>query len=155
MRKVVAFPRLNLSSFYLWLAGTAFFLIALFSTGLDTGWTFLHSLFDIDSRPSCRCDHGCVYSGFSSIFKGLNFIVTINTMRPPGMTWFRMPFVPVGNLFHLDYSGSCDTSSWYHRVVACARVCSEDRYLRPSLQSVTQLLSNTSSGSTLIPPFTS
>ncbi len=89
--KDVAFPRLNLGSFYLWICGAAFFLFSLFATGLDTGWTF-YTPYSIESRgPVVAATMGVFVLGFSSIFTGLNFIVTINTMRPPGMTWFRMP----------------------------------------------------------------
>ncbi|MEI7457941.1 MAG: cbb3-type cytochrome c oxidase subunit I [Pirellula sp.] len=89
--KDVAFPRLNLSSFYLWVGGALFFLFSLFATGLDTGWTF-YTPYSIESRgPVVAATMGVFVLGFSSIFTGLNFIVTINTMRPPGMTWFRMP----------------------------------------------------------------
>ena len=89
--KDVAFPRLNLGSFYLWIAGAIFFLFSLFATGLDTGWTF-YTPYSIESQgPVIAATLGVFILGFSSIFTGLNFIVTINTMRPPGMTWFRMP----------------------------------------------------------------
>ena len=89
--KDVAFPRLNLGSFYLWIGGAMFFLFSLFATGLDTGWTF-YTPYSIESRgPVVAATMGVFVLGFSSIFTGLNFIVTINTMRPPGMTWFRMP----------------------------------------------------------------
>ncbi|MFO0940630.1 MAG: cbb3-type cytochrome c oxidase subunit I [Pirellulales bacterium] len=89
--KDVAFPRLNLCSFYLWVIGAIFFLVALLSTGLDTGWTFYTPYSTQTSGPVVAATMGVFILGFSSIFTGLNFIVTINTMRPPGMTWFRMP----------------------------------------------------------------
>jgi cytochrome c oxidase subunit I len=89
--KDVAFPRLNLGSFYLWVCGAIFFLCALFYTGLDTGWTFYTPYSTQTRGPVVAATMGVFVLGFSSIFTGLNFIVTINTMRPPGMTWFRMP----------------------------------------------------------------
>lgn len=89
--KDVAFPRLNLGSFYLWLTGAVFFLFALVYTRLDTGWTF-YTPYSLESKgPIVAATMGVFILGFSSIFTGLNFIVTINTMRPPGMSWFRMP----------------------------------------------------------------
>ena len=89
--KDVAFPRLNLFSFYLWVGGAIFFLVALLVTGLDTGWTF-YTPYSLESKgPVVLATLAVFILGFSSIFTGLNFIVTINTMRPPGMTWFRMP----------------------------------------------------------------
>jgi cytochrome c oxidase subunit 1 len=90
--KDVAFPRLNLCSFYLWVIGTGFLLWAILSgRGLDTGWTFY-------TPYSIQTDTGVIYAtfgafvlGFSSIFTGLNFLVTVNTMRAPGQGWFKMP----------------------------------------------------------------
>ena len=89
--KDVAFPRLNLSSFYLWVFGLFFFISALLSSGLDTGWTFYTPYSTTTDTSVIFATMGAFILGFSSIFTGLNFIVTINTMRPPGMTWFRMP----------------------------------------------------------------
>ena len=89
--KDVAFPRLNLSSFYLWIFGALFFISALFASGLDTGWTFYTPYSTTSNSSVILATMGAFILGFSSIFTGLNFIVTINTMRPPGMTWFRMP----------------------------------------------------------------
>ncbi|MFK7734965.1 MAG: cbb3-type cytochrome c oxidase subunit I [Pirellulaceae bacterium] len=89
--KDVAFPRLNLSSFYLWVAGAIFFLTAMLYTGLDTGWTFYTPYSTSTNGPVVAATLGVFILGFSSIFTGLNFIVTINTMRPPGMEWFKMP----------------------------------------------------------------
>jgi len=89
--KDVAFPRLNLSSFYLWVVGAIFFLTALLYTGLDTGWTFYTPYSTTTQGPVVAATMGVFVLGFSSIFTGLNFIVTINTMRPPGMSWFKMP----------------------------------------------------------------
>jgi cytochrome c oxidase subunit 1 len=89
--KDVAFPRLNLCSFYLWIAGAICFIAALLSTGLDTGWTFYTPYSTTTQTSVVAATFGAFILGFSSIFTGLNFIVTINTMRPPGMTWFRMP----------------------------------------------------------------
>jgi cytochrome c oxidase subunit 1 len=89
--KDVAFPRLNLCSFYLWVVGACFFLAALLGSQLDTGWTFYTPYSTTTDTSVIAATMGAFILGFSSIFTGLNFIVTINTMRPPGMTWFRMP----------------------------------------------------------------
>jgi len=89
--KDVAFPRLNLSSFYLWVTGAVFFVAALLGSGLDTGWTFYTPYSTTSDTSVILATLGAFVLGFSSIFTGLNFIVTINTMRPPGMTWFKMP----------------------------------------------------------------
>ena len=89
--KDVAFPRLNLCSFYLWVVGAIFFIAALLGSQLDTGWTFYTPYSTTTDTSVIAATMGAFILGFSSIFTGLNFIVTINTMRPPGMTWFRMP----------------------------------------------------------------
>lgn len=90
--KDVAFPRMNLASFYLWVLGAIFFMAAMLFTGLDTGWTFYTPYSAETSKaPVVAATMGVFILGFSSIFTGLNFVVTVNTMRPPGMTWFKMP----------------------------------------------------------------
>ena len=90
--KDVAFPRLNLASFYLWIIGTGMLLCAiLFGNGLDTGWTF-YTPYSIDTDTGVIwATGGAFVLGFSSIFTGLNFLVTVNTMRLPGQTWFKLP----------------------------------------------------------------
>ena len=89
--KDVAFPRLNLCSFYLWCIGTLFLLLTLLMGGLDTGWTFYTPYSLKTNTGVIFATFGAFILGFSSIFTGLNFLVTINTMRPKGMTWFKMP----------------------------------------------------------------
>ncbi|MBM99317.1 MAG: cytochrome c oxidase subunit I [Planctomycetaceae bacterium] len=91
--KDVAFPRMNLASFYLWVVGAIFFLLALGLGGLDTGWTFYTPYSTTTNSTVIAATMGVFILGFSSIFTGLNFIVTINKMRPAGMTWFRMPLL--------------------------------------------------------------
>ncbi|HIA26989.1 MAG TPA: cytochrome c oxidase subunit I [Planctomycetes bacterium] len=89
--KDVAFPRLNLMSFYLWLTGALFFIYTLFSGGIDTGWTF-YTPYSVKSPSSViPVLTGVFILGFSSIFTGMNFLVTIHKLRPPGMTWYKMP----------------------------------------------------------------
>jgi cytochrome c oxidase subunit 1 len=92
--KDVAFPRLNLCSYYLWVSGALFFILTLLTGGLDTGWTF-YTPYSTDPDSAMggviAATTGVFMLGFSSIFTGLNFIVTIHRLRPPGMTWFRMP----------------------------------------------------------------
>ena len=90
--KDVAFPRMNLASFYLWIAGTACLLGAiLFGGGLDTGWTF-YTPYSIETETGVIwATFGAFILGFSSIFTGLNFLVTVNTMRSKGQGWFKLP----------------------------------------------------------------
>jgi len=90
--KDLAFPRINLLSWYIYVLGGGFTLWALIHGGVDTGWTFYTPF-------STHYSNGYVVStaigvfiaGFSSILTGLNFVVTIHRMRAPGMTWFRLP----------------------------------------------------------------
>jgi cytochrome c oxidase subunit 1 len=92
--KDVAFPRLNLASLWLYWLGGIFFIVVLATTQLDTGWTFYTPYSTSSSKTNViAATLGAFILGFSSIFTGLNFIVTINTMRPKGMTWFRMPLL--------------------------------------------------------------
>ncbi len=90
--KDVAFPRLNLFSFYLWLAGAACAVYSLLAGGFDTGWTF-YTPYSTNTTLGGVIPVlvGVFILGFSSIFTGVNFVVTIHKLRPPGMTWFRMP----------------------------------------------------------------
>ncbi len=89
--KDVAFPRLNLASFYLWVAGAVFTIVAILSKGVDTGWTF-YTPYSVQSQTSVIwMGLGIFILGFSSIFTGLNFVVTIHKLRMPGMGWFDMP----------------------------------------------------------------
>jgi cytochrome c oxidase subunit I len=88
----LAFPRLNLLSWYLFMAGGAVTLYALFAGGVDTGWTFYTPLSTMYSKSHVvLAAVGIFISGFSSIATGLNFIVSIHRLRAPGMTWYRMP----------------------------------------------------------------
>src|SRR5581483_4119714 len=90
--RAVAFPRLNLASWYIFMLGGFFMLYALVNGGVDTGWTFytpFSSSYSVTNVVPAVL--GIFIAGFSSILTGLNFIVTIHTMRAPGMTWFRLP----------------------------------------------------------------
>jgi cytochrome c oxidase subunit 1 len=90
--KDLAFPRLNLLSWYVYIVGALFTLIAIIAGGVDTGWTF-YTPYSTNYSTSnvIWTGLGIFITGFSSILTGLNFIVTIHTMRAPGLTWFRMP----------------------------------------------------------------
>jgi cytochrome c oxidase subunit 1 len=89
--KDVAFPKMNLASYYLWVGGALFLLAAIVLGGLDTGWTFYTPYSTTTNSSVITASIGVFILGFSSIFTGLNFIVTMHTMRPVWMTWFRMP----------------------------------------------------------------
>jgi cytochrome c oxidase subunit I len=88
----LAFPKLNLFSWYLFMLGGIVVLYSLFTGGVDTGWTFYTPLATAYSKGHVVATVvGIFISGFSSIATGLNFIVTIHRLRAPGLTWFRLP----------------------------------------------------------------
>lgn len=90
--KDLALPRINLLSYYIYLIGGVLTLIGLLQGGVDTGWTFYTPYSTTFSNSYVTIvGLGIFINGFSSILTGLNFIVTIHTMRAPGMTWFRLP----------------------------------------------------------------
>ena len=88
----VAFPRLNLFSWYLTIAAGAFTVYALLAGGVDTGWTFYTPYSTMFSNSHVfAAAAGVFVVGFASIATGVNFIVTTHMLRAPGMTWFRLP----------------------------------------------------------------
>ncbi|HEV2381528.1 MAG TPA: cbb3-type cytochrome c oxidase subunit I [Terriglobia bacterium] len=88
----VAFPRLNLLSWYIFMLAGGVFMFSIIRGGVDTGWTFYTPLSTTYANTNVlSAAMGIFISGFSSILTGLNFIVTIHKMRAPGMTWFRLP----------------------------------------------------------------
>jgi cytochrome c oxidase subunit 1 len=88
----VAFPRLNLLSWYVFMAGGSLVTYALIAGGVDTGWTFYTPLSTMYLNTHVMATAtGVFIAGFSSILTGLNFVVTIHKMRAPGLTWFRLP----------------------------------------------------------------
>jgi cytochrome c oxidase subunit 1 len=90
--KDLAFPRINLLSWYIYVVGGLFTLWAVVHGGVDTGWTFYTPYSSTYSNSYVIMTAvGIFITGFSSILTGLNFIVTIHTMRAPGLTWFRLP----------------------------------------------------------------
>ncbi len=90
----LAFPWLNLLSWYIFMIGGSIALWILIFGGIDTGWTFYTPFSTMFSNTMVVPAATAVFiTGFSSILTGLNFIVTIHTMRAPGMTWFRLPLM--------------------------------------------------------------
>lgn len=88
----LAFPRLNLMSWYLFVFGSAWIIAAIVFGGVDTGWTF-YTPYSTQYTHSniVPTEIGIFIVGFSTILTGLNFIVTTHRMRAPGLTWFRLP----------------------------------------------------------------
>jgi len=90
--KDVAFPRLNLASWYIFMAGACLALLGWLVVGqVDTGWTFYTPYSSGASDAVLWLTSAVFVAGFASIFTGLNFIVTVHKMRAPGMTWNRLP----------------------------------------------------------------
>ena len=88
----MAFPRLNLFSWYLYMVGGLFTVAALLLGGVDTGWTFYTPFSTMFSNSHViLVVIGVFVVGFSSILTGMNLIVTTHTMRAPGMCWYRLP----------------------------------------------------------------
>src|SRR6201982_3794342 len=90
--KDLAFPKINLLSWYISLVGGALVLYSFSTGGLDTGWTFYTPLSSVYSNSAVTpAVIGIFINGFSSILTGCNLIVACHTMRPPGMTWMGLP----------------------------------------------------------------
>ncbi len=87
----VAFPKLNLTSFYFWCIGATLLLISIGMGAVDTGWTFYTPYSLSTPQAVLPAVMGVFILGFSSIFTGLNFLVTVHKFRPQGMGWFQLP----------------------------------------------------------------
>jgi cytochrome c oxidase subunit 1 len=88
----LAFPKINLLSWYCYMVGVVLLLYTIVMGGVDTGWTFTTPLSTrFVNTNVISAGLAAFMAGFSSIFTGLNFIVTIHRMRAPGLTWFRLP----------------------------------------------------------------
>jgi cytochrome c oxidase subunit I len=90
--KDLAFPKINLLSWYVFTTGALVTLIAVLAGGVDTGWTF-YPPFSTRSTYTyvVPAAVGIIISGFATIMTGLNFVVTVHTLRAPGLTWYRLP----------------------------------------------------------------
>jgi len=88
----LAFPRINLLSWYIYVVAGLFTVYTIIAGGVDTGWTFYTPLSTTYANGQVMTAAlGAFFAGFSSILTGLNFIVTIHKMRAPGLTWSRLP----------------------------------------------------------------
>jgi len=88
--KDVAFPRLNLASFYIYVSGASLVLYSMFANGLDTGWTFYTPYSAQSPSAVVPAVTGVFIVGMSSILTGINFIVTVHTLRTRGLRWFDL-----------------------------------------------------------------
>jgi cytochrome c oxidase subunit 1 len=89
--KDVAFPRLNLASFYIYVFGACFALYSMVAGAVDTGWTFYTPYSTTTNSSVVAMTLGAFIMGFSSILTGVNFLVTVHKLRAPGQTWRRLP----------------------------------------------------------------
>jgi cytochrome c oxidase subunit 1 len=90
--KDLAFPRINLLSWYIYIIGGLITLGVVLGGGIDTGWTFYTPYSTVASNTNVTlATAGVFITGFSSILTGFNFIITVHRMRAPGLTWFRLP----------------------------------------------------------------
>jgi cytochrome c oxidase subunit I len=90
--KDLAFPRINLLSWYIYIVAGGLYLYCLATGGVDTGWTFYTPYSSLFSNTHVvEAGLSIFIVGFSSILTGLNFVVTVHRMRAPGMTWSRLP----------------------------------------------------------------
>ncbi len=94
--KDVAFPRLNLTSLYVYWTGALMAVTVLVMGGVDTGWTFYTPYSTTTGGGVTLIVLAAFVLGFSSIFTGLNFIATIHKLRAPGMGWFELPLFAWG-----------------------------------------------------------
>ncbi|HRC88121.1 MAG TPA: cbb3-type cytochrome c oxidase subunit I, partial [Thermoanaerobaculia bacterium] len=96
--KDLAFPKINLLSWYLYMIGGGLTMYAMVRGGVDTGWTFYTPFSSTYSNTHVMATAiGVFINGFSGILTGVNFIVTIHRMRAPGLTWFRLPLFVWGH----------------------------------------------------------
>ena len=153
--KDLAFPRINLLSWYLYIIGGAMMLHCMLTGGVDTGWTF-YTPFSTAFTNTKVVEAGLAIfvAGFSSILTGLNFVVTIHRMRAPGMTWSRLPLFiwahyATSIIQILGTPVIAITSSWWLPNAPCTSASSI-----PSSAAI-RCSSSTCSGSTRIPPSTS
>jgi cytochrome c oxidase subunit I len=89
--KDVAFPRLNLASFWIYVTGALIAVTAMITGGVDTGWTFYTPYSTTTDGSVALMTFAAFVLGFSSILTGVNFIATVHKLRAPGMSWFKMP----------------------------------------------------------------
>jgi cytochrome c oxidase subunit 1 len=89
--KDVAFPKLNLASLYIFWTGATMAVGAIVLGGVDTGWTFYTPYSTTSDGNVIMMTFSVFVLGFSSIFTGMNFVVTVHKMRAPGLSWFRLP----------------------------------------------------------------
>ena len=130
----LAFPRLNLASWYIYTIGGLFTLVAAAFGGVDTGWTFYTPYSSTYANSNVILTAlGVFITGFSSILTGMNFIVTIHKMRAPGLTWFRLPLFIWAHLCDQYYYGFGNARPGEYCAARGDRTVFQDWDLRPGV----------------------
>ena len=154
--KDLAFPRLNLLSWYLYMIGGATALTAMITGGVDTGWTFYTPFSTTYSNTHViGAALGIFIAGFSSILTGLNFIVTIHRMRAPGHDLVPPAAVLLVELRHRADHGAGHAGARHHPAAGGVRARLPHRSVRSAARRRSAVCSSTCSGSTRTRPFTS
>ena len=131
----VAFPRLNLLSYYLYVAGGAFAVLAIIMGGIDTGWTFYTPYSSTYSTSFVSLALvGVFVNGFSSILTGVNFMVTIHKMRAPGYDVVPLAAFYLGALRDQPDSGPRHPGGGHYLVAGLLRARLQDRHFRSQLR---------------------
>ena len=131
--KDLAFPRINLLSWYIYIAAGCLWIYTILTGGIDTGWTFYTPLSTSFSNTHVITGALSVFiAGFSSIFTGLNFIVTIHRMRAPGMTWNTAAAVSLVELRRRRHHGAGHAGAGHHPAAGGAGARIQHRRLQPA-----------------------
>ncbi len=129
--KDLAFPKINLLSWYLYVVGGILTLAALVLGGVDTGWTFTTPLSTHYLNTHVLTAATAIFvAGFSSIFTGLNFIVTIHRMRCPGNDVVPSATVLLVKLRGIAADGARHARSGHHADAGCVGAAGGDRRVR-------------------------
>ena len=110
----VAFPRLNLASYYVYLTGGVLVVCGLLVGKVDTGWTFYTPYSSQSGGAVLFLTSAVFVAGFASIFTGINFIVTVHKMRAPGLTWKPSIFVYLEYVRRKHRASAGNTRCWDH-----------------------------------------
>ena len=154
--KDLALPKINLLSWYLYIIAGFMVIYTMAAGGVDTGWTFTSPLSTHYLNTHVISTGLAIFvAGFSSIFTGLNFIVTIHKMRAPGMTWFRSASLRLVELCGQHSDGAGNAGAGHHAGAGCARAHRAHRRLRSRLWRRPAFSSSICSGFTRTPPSTS
>ena len=154
--KDLAFPRINLLSWYLYIIAGGIYVHCILTGGVDTGWTFYTPFSTAFSNTKViEAGLAIFVVRFSSILTGLNFVVTVHRMRAPGMTWSRLPLFVWSHLCNQHYHAFGDARTRHYSFACRLRESFQSGDFRSRLAVAILFCSSTYSGSTRILPSTS